>query len=375
MIGESGERRAKSGESRVATQHTAHPNTLRSSIRIPQSAIRNGLTLIELLISITIIATLAAVFLGVSNAAMESARSARTKTTIGKIHTLLMERWDSYATRRVELNPALKRSIDRLSGDIRGPILSDARLLATRELMKYELPDRWSDITTALRTDDPDLDGYPGPDLLATTPAIARFYRRQYERVRNSSELTTNQRAECLFMIVMYHTGDGEARTLFSSQDIGDTDGDGAEEFLDGWGRPIFFIRWPAGFVAASDLMTGDANADHDPFDYFRRDAEDAITPSVPNDPVFDIFEDHIGIVRTRNQTDEVSAYRLMPLVYSNGNDGSAGIVQLGPDVGNSLDPYQRYPVDGDPNSPRLVGAYRSEEALDNIHNHLLDGS
>ena len=32
--------------------------------------------------------------------------------------------------------------------------------------------------------------------------------------------------------MIMLATGDGEARTLFSSQDIGDTDGDGAPKFL-----------------------------------------------------------------------------------------------------------------------------------------------
>jgi hypothetical protein len=32
--------------------------------------------------------------------------------------------------------------------------------------------------------------------------------------------------------------------------EIGDLDGDGMPEILDAWGRPIAFLRWPAGFVA-----------------------------------------------------------------------------------------------------------------------------
>ena len=47
---------------------------------------------------------------------------------------------------------------------------------------------------------------------------------------------------------------------------IGDTDDDGAPEFLDGWGRPIEFIRWPTGFAERSDLMSGNSDADHENF-------------------------------------------------------------------------------------------------------------
>ena len=51
-------------------------------------------------------------------------------------------------------------------------------------------------------------------------------------------------------LVIMNATGDGEARTLFSKQDIGDVDEDGAPEFIDGWGNPIGWIRWPAGVVS-----------------------------------------------------------------------------------------------------------------------------
>jgi prepilin-type N-terminal cleavage/methylation domain-containing protein len=63
-----------------------------------------GLTLIELLVTISIIATLSAMFLGASRAAMEHSRGARTKTTIDKLHTLIMERYADYETRRVDLD-------------------------------------------------------------------------------------------------------------------------------------------------------------------------------------------------------------------------------------------------------------------------------
>ena len=37
-----------------------------------------------------------------------------------------------------------------------------------------------------------------------------------------------NQGAECLYMVIMMATGEGEARALFGESSIGDTDGDGA---------------------------------------------------------------------------------------------------------------------------------------------------
>ena len=49
-------------------------------------------------------------------------------------------------------------------------------------------------------------------------------------------------------MVITMACGDGEARTLFSENSIGDTDGDGAPEFLDGWKHPINFLRWAPGF-------------------------------------------------------------------------------------------------------------------------------
>ncbi len=169
-------------------------------------------------------------------------------------------------------------------------------------------------------------------------------------------------------MVVMLFTGDGEARTLFSRQDIGDTDDDGAPEFLDGWGRPIHFIRWPAGFLGESDLMSGDAQSDHDPFDPFRRDHLSAQGPSAKSYP----FNGN-WILQLRNPD---SAFRLVPLVYSAGSDGITDINNSGGLV-TQFDPYAR---DADPPNDFEFGVPRDDagdgedNSIDNIHNHLQDG-
>ena len=90
-------------------------------------------------------------------------------------------------------------------------------------------------------------------------PAIGLLY---YNRLANqppkvNGVLQTNGQngpAELLYMIVSM--GSPEAMEQFNSSEIGDTDNNGYPEFLDGWGRPIFFLRWAPGFSTwIRDLM------------------------------------------------------------------------------------------------------------------------
>lgn len=351
------------------------------SIRNPHSAFRTGVTLIELLITITIISILSAAFLGTSNLAMESSRKARTKTTIGKIHGLLMEKWSEYATRRVDIDtsplnpPSDPSGVNSTNSRDRGKFIALARLDAVRILMRQEMPDRWSDILNQpVRERLPGASSIPPSNEISFVnayqmtlpyPAVANAYLRRYNSLVGDVEtIERNQGAECLYMTIMLSTADGEARTLFSEQDIGDTDGDGAPEFLDGWGRPIHYIRWPAGFAEAglSDLLSTDSQADHDPLDVFRVDQPTSIPPPA-------------GMNR---------AYRLLPLIYSSGPDGIPDLFTAEDSV--VLNPYSLYPENnpvaklGTPLSPKDypfgIGTTDDNEGddwLDNIHNHLQD--
>lgn len=290
-----------------------------SPFPLPHSA-RAAVTLIELLIGMVIVAILAAAILGAAAAAMEAGRRSRTQSTITKIHNLIMDRYAEYETRRIELKDKSPQ----------GKGLAEARLNGLRELMKYEMPDRWSDVTGVAVPG-----GAANPISLASRPALAMAYERRLremiENGKSADDITRFQGAECLYLTVMHATGDGEARTLFREQEIGDVDGDGALEILDGWGRPISWLRWPAGFV--SDLQPADPVNDHDPFDVYR---------------VYD------------------TAYRLVPLIYSTGPDGASGINSKVDSYVAPLDPY--FPGTGTP-----VGTVENRnESLDNITNHLI---
>jgi hypothetical protein len=351
-------------------------------------------------------------FLGASRAAMEQSRASRTKTTISKLHTLLMEQWNGYETKRVDLDRNITQPIDNLLKNnvidqtTHTAMMHDLRLLALRETMKFEMPDRWSDVDLTLNPI-----GKSGTIrdtanvFVASVPTLARIYDRRRRAAQQAATdkgepdiFIENQRAECLYMIVMYACGDGESRTMFSAQDIGDTDGDGAPEFLDGWGNPIEFLRWPAGFtfrpplldnleyhkVAAVNLspfMTGDTTTDHDPFDPFQRNSINALplATQFPNPVNGGSISGFIQRLRgsdmpTRGQI----GFRLVPLIYSGGPDGVPDIITAFEKImsdqssdGGALNPY----FSNGPDDNYAMGAPHTEDGenlwIDNIHNHI----
>jgi hypothetical protein len=63
----------------------------------------------------------------------------------------------------------------------------------------------------------------------------------------------TNANAELLFLIVEGSDLNGSSATeLFGKSEVGDTDNDGLNEFIDAFGNPIRWIRWPSGAEGAT---------------------------------------------------------------------------------------------------------------------------
>jgi prepilin-type N-terminal cleavage/methylation domain-containing protein len=394
MLVNSQESRVESRERVVAVRSGSILSILRSQLP------RRGVTLIELLIVITIISILAALVLGVAAVANETARQAQTKHIVERLHTLLTEFYGTFKSRRVKLDPKLEGLINgdkTKSPAQKRQLLAEARLYALREMMLTEVPDRWSDVlltavpngtATAVLPKPPiylDSTGSTGTGLYGRTPLSAAYLRRYQQLTANFTSntdwaaLIENQGAECLYMVITMACGDGEARSLFKEADIGDTDGDGAPEFLDGWGHPINFLRWAPGFDSQIQLNANnysdyrdtnwikDAAKDHDPFDVYRIDQFDA-------------------------NAQRAAAFRLVPLIYSAGRDGTFGITLVKryvPWVPDSSPPtaagfmlpgyprlspyYKTIDVDDDKAPLVYLGSVNADgSATDNIHNHLL---
>ena len=348
---------------------------------------RSGITLIELLITILIISILAGLILGVAAVAAETAREAHSRHMVTRLHTLLMEHYDSYKTRRVRLHASAQTAIDSQFANnpsVRGRAVAEARLYALREMMLMEVPDRWSDVLFRdVGNPSPVAPSMAlAPLYLADRTSLSNVFLRRYAALvgrtntltgnaNTADEIRRNQGAECLYMIITIACGDGEARTLFHESDIGDSDGDGAPEFLDGWGRPINFLRWAPGYDSQIQLNANAldtppnvsanwqaaATSDHDPFDVFRADP---------------------------------FAFRLVPLIYSPGPDEDSGLfsdpdfVTWRPPAPNNLSLSNTAPHIQNPRlspyrkgSPPVLpseyfGTPIDTTATDNIHNHLL---
>ena len=103
-------------------------------------ASRRSFTLVELMVVISILAILSSAVLFALFEVMENAKQARTESQIAKLHEMLMDKWQSYRTRAIRLNGLPAGFPDSAAN------LAAGRLLAMRDLMRMELPDRITDL-------------------------------------------------------------------------------------------------------------------------------------------------------------------------------------------------------------------------------------
>ena len=316
---------------------------------------RHGFTLAELLVVIAIIGFLSAIGFGALQQARKSTAIDRTKRTVTKIHYLLMEKLDSYRTRRVDIDiNEYASALPYVSGvskaNTEAGKIARAKLSAIRDLMRMEMPDRWSDVVTSSPEDTPAKEQKIALVYNSSgsrpVPALLKRYRRGYFNAKPETVLT-NASPELLYMIVMGMPGAAEQ---FHSTEIGDTDDDGLREFIDAWGNPIRYLRWPAGFVPPDpskdfDVIT-DLN-DNEKRDYF----------------------DTLGVYP--------EDFTIFPLVYSAGPDeiydidivDKLNLILINGDLRTCVSPS------GDPSN---IGMPLDEDSdgyghYDNITNHALD--
>lgn len=343
--------------------------------RTPHSAFRTGFTLIELMVAISIIGMLAAMVLGGMYRASVSAKQLNTKTTVNRVAVQLNEIWESYRTRKLPVDPKLilqsggtppyavqypnavawltyYSSIRVAAGGT--PIYSPPavplnpnnnlqaaviRLAALRELMRLELPCRFSDFLTPANppNSNPAANSNPVTTLLipqpmsgglpAANPGGLSEQYRQFFKAHATTFNTQYESAECLYMIIRFASQNelGQKSITDDPRLVGDADGDGMPEIQDAFAAgsftsapngspyvqhnmPIAFIRWPAGFLsdlqpgptlaqyqASSGPTYGYAGARHDIFDPLRIDPRAyVITPlvfSAGPDGIYDVWE------------------------------------------------------------------------------------
>jgi prepilin-type N-terminal cleavage/methylation domain-containing protein len=319
---------------------------------------RSGFTLPELLVVIAIIGILSSAMMAGMASVTAKAKEDRTRALIARIHSLLMEKWQGFETRRLPVPPGMSPAI-----------ASETRLAMIRELIRLELPDRMTDVESPPPAQ---------PTALPIAPSLYSAYRRKAASIwgnnwddesRHSQHIASgapenwtyqHQGAECLFLILSKLTiGDSPALEMFKDSEIGDVDGDGMREILDAWGTPVRMLRWPAGFTG-SPIQSADPQPD--PFDPLRIDSRHGgvgtddpflmlpLIVSAGPDKVFDIAFDYTSAA---NYWDADWTSRVTSTNYPNDPYNDFGYGRL---LGSVVDENS----DGTDNS------------LDNIHNHLI---
>ncbi|MFG0263268.1 MAG: type II secretion system protein [Novipirellula sp. JB048] len=316
--------------------------------------VAHGFTLVEILVVIVILGVMGGMVVSAVNGVTTTARHARTKQIIAVIDSVIQEQYDSYKYRPLAVEvPDLFQSTgtysmksDEIGREVLAREAMRVRLMMVRDLQRMEMPERFSDfrnppvnilaacnpvrvtggVITGTRDD---------PSSRTPLPVSWRSADNPKRQIYNSRYVATatpeHQSAECLYLIMATSfVGGTPAIDAIPASNIGDTDGDGMPEILDGWGRPIGFVRWPVGYFDPDGSIDTDSPDDFDPFrvDFVNTGTSDAVKAVDVNAPT--------GYVRQ-------PPWPLRPLVVSAGDDGEFGIALDPIDASGSALPLFNY--------------------------------
>jgi prepilin-type N-terminal cleavage/methylation domain-containing protein len=208
----------------------------RTSFRIPHSAFRTrrSFTLVELMVVITIIAILATITLGVVGGLLSQARDSATRATLSKVQGLLNSRAQAfdrltkrkgYVVGTTEYNQGIIPSYGAAL-----PQQSTRVMLATKLLQAKFFPQYAGELY------DP---GLASPGIYAKPAGRPSIYNPPNSTFVNSEIFYD-------FLTQSNTLGDSPvASDMFSAAEVKDGDNDGLPEFVDAWGNPLRFYRWP----------------------------------------------------------------------------------------------------------------------------------
>lgn len=254
-------------------------------------ASRLGMTLVELLATLVVLSILASLTLSGLLVARARAKEARSISTIRKLSEVILPYYEQYETRRPVLLQTITAAL--LASPQGRANYATAKQIALRRLMTLELPERINDVsvTTAGAGSMTWTGGVGGvPVSLTEIPPVARRYQSLI--TADTSRIGLWDAGELLHLIVTRGpVADPDIIAHFRDDEIADSDRDGLPEFVDGWGRGINFKRWPIGF--ASPVQ---------PIDGTSRNIDGLVSPN---------------------------GHRMVPMIYSAGNDGQFAIEEM----------------------------------------------
>ena len=319
---------------------------------------RSGFTLVELLTVIAIIGMLSAISITTVRASIQSAKETQTRTTIAKIDNVLTACYEKYQYRRVDLTGKLPSPVDNRK-DNSPEIRARYRLQIIRDLLRCDFPCTPVELDTKSQYNGAPSSGFTPLQeaLVAAAGGSLSSYDFEDENYPEDFGTATNHggyphvaNAELLYLVVM--NADPEARAAFSDREIGDVDRNGLYEFVDGWGKPICWMRWAPG-LESSDRQP----YENDMVDKLAADGYTDPSDSDPFDPMnVGVGDGSGGVIR---------GWFLVPYVFSAGPDEKYGLTMPNPrNVAEMNNPFTGASLD--------FGASYGRTHKDNIDNHTL---
>lgn len=203
---------------------------------------RTGFTLVELLVTIGVIAILAGILVVALGGAGVRSRQEATAALIKKLNGQVQERLEALdrfkKSRQFESEARLQ-----ISPSITDSVLREALYFKVIQI-RY-LPQSMAELWTVSERDfDRD---FPGK-----TPSLP-------------SAVDETESSEMLYYFLTKARAPGVPTVdpaTFTTSEVADTDGDGLLEFVDAWGRPLRFYRWPSQLFCPSGTASSNPSID-----------------------------------------------------------------------------------------------------------------
>jgi prepilin-type N-terminal cleavage/methylation domain-containing protein len=348
---------------------------------------RKAFTLIELMVVVVIIVMLAMLASTAYFGAMQSAREVRTIGIIAKLDAAISDIYETYEFRFEHIENALDPS-SRSAFDSNLTSMSEVDLTKLKRKLMYDLMRMEMPSTRQEALEPPSTSiTIQSVNYRLANSAVQQVYHDIINSAGASSSTPSfaTESAELLYLIIA--NLDPEALENFTASEIGDTDGNGLSEFIDGWGRPIAFLRFAPGFIdtdrqpdvkkIVSSLSSTALDTHSETFDVIQ--VLTGISVDTTNSAIINAKDLIVSKWQDPFDPDMLNgeSWFLYPVVVSAGRDGKFGVViartntkaPIFADAEPTSDPKESL------TDPFSVGAFigtpdSSSRHNDNIHNH-----
>jgi prepilin-type N-terminal cleavage/methylation domain-containing protein len=284
---------------------------------------RSAYTLVEILVVVAILAILTALIVGAVMRTTGSAQVKATTTEINALKRVLTQQWNFVAddARNGPKGPTATSVHDWVKNTFAGSDQDSERRLKviyTKLRLKQAFPQSLAEV---LRPS-----GYAASlDLPPYQPYVAALNEMGFTSANVSTTPQPWESAVCLYLaLTIGPNGGGSGGELDKYSAI--VDGNKARGFVDSWGQPLAFCRWP---TASAELNpsgpTNGTNDTGDPNGYLCENAWLSSATYTGN------FQKSLHAIATRGPgstagTTVPRSYKLQPLIVSGGPDRKLGL-------------------------------------------------